>query len=412
MTFYPLASPTDVEEAARLSRYNPGFSGATLSGCSLDGDGNVVLSVSAGTTANITDPDTTLGPHIVKSGIRITANTTLGGVRVALAASTADITKAYIIKHSDGTVIATKDITGIGTTPFDIVGTMETGTDYRIVIDNGGSNYTNRVKNSGVSYPYSSDDITAVSGSYDGGDQPTIIYAFDYITALLPNLSGTVTEDIAVSSLQQWYKYHRNVTEPANTSVSCAVKDTSDNVLDASVADGDSLSAIDETLYKTIRLVHTLTRNSTSDATPKLHYREVSWLGAELINDKKGYSAYIINSTTAYALVGEYSGSGVASLVVQKTTAGNALYNITIDGVATEVTITYASLSGHYRPLLSDLSGIASSVFGGAIGDILNILSTTTSLAFPIVFKNSLKVEVKSSDANSAAAILYTEVYE
>jgi hypothetical protein len=91
--------------------------------------------------------------------------------------------------------------------------------------------------------------------------------------------SGTVTEDISVSSLAEWYKYYRKTTEPTNTSVSCAIKDTEDNILIASVVDGNSLSAIDATTYKTIRVVHTLTRNSTSDDTPKLHYREVSWLG-------------------------------------------------------------------------------------------------------------------------------------
>ena len=93
--------------------------------------------------------------------------------------------------------------------------------------------------------------------------------------------SGTVTEDIAVASLAEWYKYFRQVTTPANTSVSCAIKDTANNVLVASMADGDILSTIDSKTYKTIRLVHTLTRVSTSDTTPELHYREVEWLGHE-----------------------------------------------------------------------------------------------------------------------------------
>jgi hypothetical protein len=107
--------------------------------------------------------------------------------------------------------------------------------------------------------------------------------------------------------------------------VSCAIKDTSNNVLDASLADGDSLSAISAQTYKTIRLVHTLARDSVSDTTPELHYREVSWIGAEI--DSK------------YGAVGTGAGSS-ANTELSITGGGCVLYGISNDGTAVTGTIT------------------------------------------------------------------------
>jgi hypothetical protein len=57
--------------------------------------------------------------------------------------------------------------------------------------------------------------------------------------------TATVSEDIAVSSFSEWYKYYIKKTTPTTSTITCAIKDTSDNVLIASITDGGSLSSID-----------------------------------------------------------------------------------------------------------------------------------------------------------------------
>ena len=102
-------------------------------------------------------------------------------------------------------------------------------------------------------------------------------------------------------------------------------------MLVASVADGDSLSAISAQTYKTIRLVHTLTRDSVSDATPELHYREVSWIGNRLLSAK---SVKLDGTQTSYATVINATGMGELRAITQFVAASRIGHiKITIDGV-------------------------------------------------------------------------------
>lgn len=124
---------------------------------------------------------------------------------------------------------------------------------------------------------------------------------------------GTVTEDVAVKHIARWLAYSRKVyvpDSPGTQTITCAIKDISDNVLISNVSEGQSLATIDAKIYKTLRVVHTLTRASTADASPKLHYRDVSWLGSD-------HDALIGKTPRCIALrctMGDYTDTTIANI--------------------------------------------------------------------------------------------------
>lgn len=323
----------------RIEKYNPGFNSATLSGCTIDTNGDVVLQ--AGTLVEQLVANSGLQAYGTnKCGQTFTTlgditNFTIDVSLSRIATLQADVIFKVFATDVDGK--PTGSALGTVTLPYTYVGTGQgwhtltfTGlnlagaTKYALEMSTTAGDSINYyywyaqntdVYSGGTGLTFAS-DIWTVQTGYD--------CMFKAILGPAPT-TGIVTEDISVSSLADWYKYYRKVTTPANTAVSCAIKDTSDNVLIASVADGDSLSTIDAKLYKTIRLVHTLTRVSISDSTPKLHYREVDWIGSEI--DSK------------YGAVGTGTGSSI-NTELSITGGGCVLYSIANDGTAVTGTIT------------------------------------------------------------------------
>ncbi len=347
--FFPLASPSDV----RAERYNPGFGGATLSGCEIDNNGNVTLDLVNSVLMLIDLTQTGYVPFSTNNvrhaqSISFTENVEVTKVilsLIKLAGSptgtlTVEIQTDNINKPS-GSVVGVASTLNISTIlgsrtnyNFAVAASLSANTKYWLVVRCGGGTVDSS-NHIGVYRDTSNPYLNGLhSQSNDNGstwtDYPTEDLQLN-IEYNYSSVSGTVTEDITVSSLAEWYKYYRKTTEPTNTSVSCAIKDTEDNVLIASVDDGDSLSAIDATIYKTIRVVHTLTRNSISDDTPKLHYREVSWIGPERV-----VSTFpIVHQTSSTSLVTAFekvNGNGELSVVTVYADYGNYL-RMTIDGV-------------------------------------------------------------------------------
>ncbi len=68
-----------------------------------------------------------------------------------------------------------------------------------------------------------------------------------------------------------------------NTSYDMYFKVINADNLISNLNDKDNINTIDARTHKSIRLVHTLTRNSISDPTPKLHYREVTYQGEDYL---------------------------------------------------------------------------------------------------------------------------------
>ena len=330
-------------EAARLSRYCPGFSGATLAGCALDANGNVILGVVEGASV---DQDSGINNKYIFTG----ANDIGQRLQTGFDKKTRIFKESVYVSGKSGTpgnisceiynvttstslgkiTKTAAEITASAYNEFDFTSfnCVYTATDViDIRVEGTGSDASNS-----YTITFSASDVQADAVMLTDSWAESAGNDLKHKTIFgEPALSGTSTEDIAVSSLAEWYKYYRTVTTPANTSVTCAIKDTSNNVLVASVADGDSLSAIDETTYKTIRLVHTLARDSVSDATPKLYYREVSWIGNRLLSAK---SIKLNGTQTSYATVINVTGRGELRAITQFVAASRIGHiKITIDGV-------------------------------------------------------------------------------
>jgi len=398
---------------ARLKCYNPGFGGATLSGGRLDTDGNVILN-EASTIAQTTDDnynETIDNTHWVSQSFTTTGTVIdlSGEINILRIGNPGNLTLA--IKADDGTGKPTGADIATGTIAQSSVGTTKSYVSFTIL----GANLSANTKYHLIAKALSGDGSNAYFGyrsnsdTYSGGSVATTAdsgstwtvgttkdFCFQNLLVSSTTTSGTVTVDISVESLHQWYKYHRSVTTPANTVITCAIKDTSNNVLIASVSDGDSLSTIDATTYKTIRVVHTLTRNSTDDDTPKLHYREVSWIGQ---------NKYI---PTAFS-IGKFQGS------INQASGYQVVENITGKGKLKQLNFCCGGLNDNaYIKITKDgvvlYDGAVHTAAVTAARKAFNYAGTETDvhLLFDLKFDISLKVEVKNNSVTAYASSAMT----
>lgn len=109
-------------------------------------------------------------------------------------------------------------------------------------------------------------------------------YDFRYqMTYQTKYTSGTVTKTVTLQDLKTWGNLKFSKTTPTNTSVTCAVKDISDNVLIANATSIADLSAINVATYTALKFVWTLSRNSANDTSPSITSPSVTWEGDEII---------------------------------------------------------------------------------------------------------------------------------
>lgn len=325
-----MSTPLD-KLVGRIERYNPGFSGATLSGCELDADGNVVLSDGVA-TGTVTED---IAVSSLQQWYKYHRNTTEpANTSVSCAITSepfpymtaASLPSPYVVSAS------TEKLTNYAYKAFDgvngIDGVWAANSTTGWLKKDFGSPVVLSGKYSIIGWitAYGGSTAAPKSWTLDGSNNDSDWTTLDTQTNYTSFADGAYSTFSFTNTTA--YRYYRiNIT--ANNTHASLVTVVElllpGHSLDTSVADGDSLSAISAQTYKTIRLVHTLARDSVSDATPKLHYREVSWLGAEI--DSK------------YGAVGTGAGSS-ANTELSITGGSCVLYSISNDGTAVTGTIT------------------------------------------------------------------------
>jgi len=109
-----------------------------------------------------------------KSGLVINPNVSLNGIKAELSSDLSGVTTAYVEEVATGTTLGTTSISSLSSgDTFRVDGiTMDSGTDYMLLVDAGGSSYTQGIHNSS-SYPLTGPafDVTerAFIGSPQGG---------------------------------------------------------------------------------------------------------------------------------------------------------------------------------------------------------------------------------------------------
>jgi len=116
-------------------------------------------------------------------GVIINPNKELDGVNLECAQGVTGTTHAYLKKESDGTVLDKVAYTGGSDNPAKLRATLQSGTEYRVVVDNENGDYDLR-QSSSASYPYSSTDVDIPKSSYGGNTNTSYRYSVSTITAI------------------------------------------------------------------------------------------------------------------------------------------------------------------------------------------------------------------------------------
>jgi len=115
-----------------------------------------------GSTADPADPAYT-GSTSAPRGLVINPNRTLSGVETQVHADVSGVTTLYLTSDSDGSIIASKSISGSGTYSITADTPLEPGAQYRVVVDADGATYTDARGNDNTASA-SSSDVDIVSG--------------------------------------------------------------------------------------------------------------------------------------------------------------------------------------------------------------------------------------------------------
>jgi hypothetical protein len=350
-------------EAARSAAFNPGFSGATLSGCALDASGNVVLdgvveTVSALSAVNSEIINAVSNKQLAQSFQESYSSIYSITLRMAKYGSP---TGALIIRLYDDNggkpgnlidTIATVDVTTFTTSPvnytYAINISLTVGAKYWIKMytstgSQDASNYViwyrandNQYANGGLS--------TSADGGSTWAAESTLDFYFS-ATGYARTTSGTSTEVITTTSNEAWNKLIIVCTLPANTSATATINDIAHAELIAAVtlADGINiidLSSIDARDYKAIELIITPARVALTDTTPEINHRGVYWRGAE-IDSKYGAVSIGAGSTsnTELSITGggcilysiTYTNNGTTAMAGRIVRDGVTYQNFTLD---------------------------------------------------------------------------------
>jgi len=141
-----------------------------------------------GSTADPEDPYAT-GSATSPSGLVINPNRTLSGVETQVDANVSGVTTLRLVSDSDGSLIASKSISGSGTYSITADTPLEPGARYRVVVDADGATYTDALGDTNTASA-SSSDVDIVSG-YLSGSVTSRTISLNYVTALYPSTSGT-----------------------------------------------------------------------------------------------------------------------------------------------------------------------------------------------------------------------------
>jgi hypothetical protein len=119
-------------------------------------------------------------------GVIVNPNTALYGVKATMSANTSGATHAYLVRHSDGALLAEKTFSDLsGGDTVQLEAPLEAGTEYRFVFDADGSNWKEGYYNS-PDFPYSSSDIDVTHTFNDGNTTISWFSSVNDVTAVLP----------------------------------------------------------------------------------------------------------------------------------------------------------------------------------------------------------------------------------
>jgi hypothetical protein len=111
------------------------------------------------------------------------------GVETQVNADVSGVTTLSLVSDSDGSVIASKSISGSGTYAITADTPLEPGARYRVVVDADGDGHTSTFGSSNTASATSS-DVDVVDG-WTGGSVTSRPYSLNYVTALYEFTSGT-----------------------------------------------------------------------------------------------------------------------------------------------------------------------------------------------------------------------------
>ncbi|WDY79070.1 hypothetical protein ORF23 [Halorubrum tailed virus] len=141
-----------------------------------------------GSTADPSDPnnyDSSTAP----TGLVIKPNRTLSGVVTQVNANVSGVTTLSLVSDSDGSLIASKSISGSGRYSITADTPLEPGARYRVLVDADGATYTSSRAYYNTASATSS-DVDVVDGFLDGSVTSRTI-CLNYVTALYGVSSGT-----------------------------------------------------------------------------------------------------------------------------------------------------------------------------------------------------------------------------
>ena len=142
-----------------------------------------------GSTADPPDPGAFTFSVTYPTGLVIKPNRTLSGVETQVNANVSGVTTLSLVSDSDGSLIASKSISGSGTYSITADTPLEPGARYRVLVDADGDTYTNARSYSNTASATSS-DVDIVSGwSNNTVDSWTL--CLNHVTALYGVSSGT-----------------------------------------------------------------------------------------------------------------------------------------------------------------------------------------------------------------------------
>jgi len=173
----PLVEPTSVGLIDRAETFEE--SGVTLTHAGTDKvPGSVELTQATATT----DPDSEGYTSSDPSGVLINVKEDIGAVEARLGSDySGEASDAMLKDHSDGSTLDSTDISSLGPgDTFQLSGEMESGEDYRVVIDDAGNNYS-MGRNPDPNWPYESDLLDITDGIL-GGTALNYRYAIDQVT--------------------------------------------------------------------------------------------------------------------------------------------------------------------------------------------------------------------------------------
>ena len=151
----------------------------------------IIAGIVNGSTADPTDPVKLTGSKTSPGGLVINPNRTLSGVETQVNADVSGVTTLRLVSDSDGSLIASKSISGSGTYSITADTPLEPGARYRVVVDADGAIFT-EARGGVNTASASSSDVDIVSG---WADDTTISRTLNlnYVTALYDVYTDTGT---------------------------------------------------------------------------------------------------------------------------------------------------------------------------------------------------------------------------